>query len=212
MSVELYINTLEIFIIDNNIRDISGNEYEIQDRINNGGNAVLHKCVNRITGDEYAIKFLLKLNRKMRRRFKQEIEALRVLRHEHLMKYIGHGFVIGKNIRNKEEKNITIPFLIMPLAESNLAEYIKTNKILYDEYIAQFKGLVSALAELHKVAIHRDIKPENILIKGETWILSDFGLCSFLSDETHQEFTSEHENVIMPFDAWGTCVDMETVL
>lgn len=64
----------------------------------------------------------------------------------------------------------------MPIADFNLSQYIQKsqNKISYADYIAQFKGLVSALAVLHQKAIHRDIKPENILIKGETWLLSDF--------------------------------------
>ena len=46
-----------------------------------------------------------------------------------------------------------------------------------------------------RVNIHRDIKPENILIKGETWVLSDFGLCSFLSPEDHQDITKLNEKV-----------------
>lgn len=73
---------------------------------------------------------------------------------------------------------------------------MKSNEIPeYEEYAPQFRGLCEALEVLHQFAIHRDIKPENILIKGETWVLSDFGLCSFLSPEEHQDITKLNEKV-----------------
>ena len=75
-------------------------------------------------------------------------------------------------------------------------EYLKRHKnIHYNVYAPQFRGLCEALAVLHKFAIHRDIKPENILIKGDTWILTDFGLCEFTSPELHRDITSVHEKV-----------------
>lgn len=84
----------------------------------------------------------------------------------------------------------------MEKADRNLLDYMKSNeKPEYEEYAPQFRGLCEALAVLHQFAIHRDIKPENILIKGETWVLSDFGLCSFLSPEDHQDITKLNEKV-----------------
>jgi len=47
---------------------------------------------------------------------------------------------------------------------------------------------------LHQYAIHRDIKPNNILIIGERWLLSDYGLCAFLDDDTEQ-LTKVNETV-----------------
>ena len=34
------------------------NSYQIGERISNGGNAVVHKCIDPL-GDEYAVKFML---------------------------------------------------------------------------------------------------------------------------------------------------------
>lgn len=51
------------------------------------------------------------------------------------------------------------------------------------------------LAELHQYAIHRDIKPENILVKGEKWILSDFGLCQALLPEDRIDVTDYNEKI-----------------
>ncbi|HPA13837.1 MAG TPA: protein kinase, partial [Desulfobacterales bacterium] len=110
------------------------------------------------------------------------------------IKYIDDGSTLAKV--GKEERIKRIPFLVMPKADQNLREYIVSsgNRVSYEVYIAQFKGLASALAALHGKALHRDIKPENILIKGETWFLSDLGLCKFFNHE-QQDITEEQEAI-----------------
>lgn len=115
--------------------------------------------------------------------------------HPHLIRYIADGTV--EAVEDNRYKNIVeIDFVIMEKADRNLLDYMKSNeKPEYEEYAPQFRGLCEALAVLHQFAIHRDIKPENILIKGETWVLSDFGLCSFLSPEDHQDITKLNEKV-----------------
>ena len=58
----------------------------------------------------------------------------------------------------------------------------------------QFRGLAGALASLHDHAVHRDIKPENILVVGERWLLSDYGLCTFV-DVEEEDLTAEEQKV-----------------
>jgi serine/threonine-protein kinase len=159
------------------IRAQSGREYEVGDSLGAGGNAVVHECVDRIDGQSYAVKFQMVISEKRLARFGREIELHQTLVHDQLMSYINHGEVFATHLSRRA--GVTIPFLIMPLAEHNLLEVVRNKRgsLLYEEYIAQFKGLAEALGVLHQKALHRDIKPENILIKGETWILSDFGLC-----------------------------------
>jgi len=180
--------------IDETVSSFSDSQYEVQDRIACGGNAVIHACVELATGTEYAIKFLLANGFKRIRRFKQEISVIKQVDHEQLIKYIDDGSTLAKV--GKEERIKRIPFLVMPKADQNLREYIVSsgNRVSYEVYIAQFKGLASALAALHGKALHRDIKPENILIKGETWFLSDLGLCKFFNHE-QQDITEEQEAI-----------------
>lgn len=192
MIVDLYLDYKKnVYKIEDSVKSASNKQYEVQERINAGGNAVIHKCADIITGEEYAIKFHLQTSLKRLKRFKQEIDLLKKIEHEQLIKYIDDGNVnaVLKNIKKR------IPFLIMPLEESNLKDYLQDERknIPYEEYIAQFKGLASALAALHKKAIHRDIKPENILIIGEKWLLSDLGLCRFLVYP--QDITFEDEPI-----------------
>lgn len=179
-----------IYYINETITTTKGTQYEINERINSGGNAVVHKCVDINSGDEFAVKFNLTTSKKRISRFIQEIEVLKNVQHEQLMQYIDDGSVLAET---KKSGKKDLFFLIMPLAERNLSNYLEAQKVPYEEYIAQFKGLVAALKALHSKAIHRDIKPENILIKGETWFLSDLGLCKFFNSQ--QDLTREDEAI-----------------
>ena len=191
MSTYLFLDSRrgEKFRIAERFSGISGKCYEISDRIDCGGNAVVHRCVDVISGDEYAVKvqLVVKLNRL--RRFEKEIELLRVSKHDQLVSYIDHGKMAASHIwgnrRAREERRIDLLFVVMPLAETNLKNLVQKQRtpLQYGDYIGQFKGLAGALGVLHEKAIHRDIKPENILVKGETWMLSDYGLCEIIERE-----------------------------
>ena len=162
------------------------------------GMAVVHRCVETISGEEFAIKFHLSLAQKKKQRFLREIELLQQIQHEQLVKYIDHGEVTGsmgrKRVGQIPSRDVRLAFLVMPLADSNLLTLLQNNRSLpYEDYIGQFKGLARALSVLHRKAVHRDIKPENILVKGETWVLSDFGLCKF--HDCSEEITTDNEAV-----------------
>ena len=180
VSIDLYLNhrQREVYQIDSVITSAEGNSYEIQERIDSGGNAVVHRCLDAGTGDEYAVKFNLTFSARRIRRFLQEIELLKAIDHDQIIKYIDHGTTQGRYDRRGARQR-EIHYFIMPIAETNLLEYRKTHQITYADYIGQFKGICSALTTLHEKAIHRDLKPENILIIGETWYLSDLGLCKY---------------------------------
>ncbi len=81
-------------------------------------------------------------------------------------------------MKDKSGRHVDVHFVIMEKADENLISYLKSHDTIgYETYAAQFRSLCEALESLHQHAIHRDIKPENILVRGETWVLSDFGLC-----------------------------------
>lgn len=173
----------------------TGEVYEIGDRITNGGNAVVHRCFSRTTGDEYAIKVQLNLAPNRLERFRQELRLLKEIDDEHLISHVDQGTLTAKIGKGAKEQTVVLDFLVMELADSNLKQLmIKGHKLGFSSYMAQFKGLSQALAKVHEKAIHRDIKPENILIVGETWKLSDFGLC---------KFSDREEDITEPDEALG---------
>lgn len=155
---------------------VDGRSYELNEWIGRGGNAAVFRCRERSTGDEFAIKFLLNSGRRVITRFSRETHLLEQLRHDHIVRYRTSG-----KVRIKEDKRRKIPFLIMEVAECTLSDEMRSssNSIPLERFLGQFRGLAHGLADLHRHAVHRDIKPENILVAGERWLLSDYGLCQF---------------------------------
>lgn len=184
MPVELYTDARDrdIYIVPDIVRTTSNETYEIQERIASGGNAVVHGCAHTASGNEYAIKLQLARGFKRFRRFKREIKLLKSVSHAQLIQFVDEGVAKGQKRRSHDgHDEVRIPFLVMPRADDNLKTFLHSHnrEVPYEQYVAQFKGLASALAALHQKAVHRDIKPENVLIRGESWILSDLGLCAF---------------------------------
>lgn len=198
MAIELFLDHRSqlVFRVEERICAVSGGSYEITERIACGGNAVVHECIDLVSGDTFAVKFQLSNNSKRRSRFDREIDLLKQIKHEQLISYVDDGEVAA-SIRDfgRNRGTCLIAFVVMPLADSNLFKVLRSGAMRprYEEYIGQFKGLARALSALHERAIHRDIKPENILVKGETWLLSDFGLCKF--NESGGELTDDDEPV-----------------
>lgn len=167
--------------------------FELGDWVGRGGNASVFTCTNKSSGEEFAIKFLLNSSDTNIKRFYKEIELLKQLDSDHIAKYKGTGKIRVSSPKKKDQ--MEFPFLIMDLAECNLQESLKKSKsaLRSEHYIGQFRGLAQALALLHTKAVHRDIKPENILIAGDRWLLSDYGLCSYVNEGN--DLTPEDGNV-----------------
>lgn len=158
------------------------------ERIAAGGNAVVHECNERLSGDSYAVKFQVELRHRRRERFQREVELLREFDDPHIIRFIATGTVPGirteriwrggRLVPKKRGATEDLPFVILMKASQNLAEHARTpQQIPPATYLAQFLGLSRALAKINERALHRDIKPENILVVGSAWAISDFGLC-----------------------------------
>ena len=164
----------------------SGRLYEVNDRIDSGGNGVVHKCADSATGAEFAIKFLLSGGDVDRARFSKELRLMQEVTHDHLIEYVDCGSVEADLLRGRRKaSDVVVQYVVMDLADNTLfGRYASVDwNISYEFYISQFRGLSKALAQIHGRALHRDIKPHNILIKGDTWMISDYGLCIFYDDD-----------------------------
>ena len=191
--MDIYLNrNISYTLEEDTIYSSSGDSFEVSERIGSGGNGVVYECID-ISGEVYAVKFLMHTQKKSKQRFQQEIKLMKKIKHPHIIQYIADGVT---EVMNHKGELLELPFVVMEKADTNLVSIVKEEtSIDYKVYAAQFRGLCEALEALHCYAIHRDIKPENILVKADRWILSDFGLCEFLDPNEHWEITGENEKV-----------------
>lgn len=177
------LNQGKFFYLDGDITTDEGRTFEIGEYIARGGHGSVYNCKEKISGEDFAIKFLFSTSLVSRKRFLLEKQLIQSLNSDHITRYEGYGKI--KLRYSKDNKIFRTVFLIMELAESDLQKAMKvTGPLRYEQYAGQFRGLAQALKEIHTHAIHRDIKPENILITGERWQLSDYGLCLFNGAES----------------------------
>jgi len=179
----------------------AGRVYHLENELGQGGNSVVFSVIESMSGDEYAAKILLVQGDAAEKRFQQEIKLLRDVSHRYLVRFVdaGKSEATLKIKADEQGEKVSFPFVIMDKADSDLLIFLKSRDwhVDYTYYAPQFRGLASALAELHKKAIHRDIKPENILVKGETWLLSDLGL-SVLTNIAEQIDVTQTNEIIGP--------------
>lgn len=187
-QIELFRKPNSGYTIDDHITGDDGKVYIVGGRIAAGGNAVVHECNEKLSGDSYAVKFQLELRHRRRERFQREVELLRGFDDPHIIRFVATGVASGSQrqriirasrfVTQRHDKIEDVPFVILMKASEDLGKHAKTPlKIPPATYLAQFLGLSKALVKVNERALHRDIKPENILVVGGAWTISDFGLC-----------------------------------
>jgi serine/threonine-protein kinase len=188
-QIDLFRSQFSSYTIDDQITGDDENIYIIGERIAAGGNAVVHECNEKLSGDSFAVKFQVELKQRRRERFQREVELLRGFDDPHIIRFVATGTTCGvrtKRVRGRGGRSAAprrrnseeLPFVILVKASTDLAKHAKTpQQIPSAIYLAQFLGLAKALVKVNEKALHRDIKPENILVVGDAWVISDFGLC-----------------------------------
>ena len=141
--------------------------------IDKGAFATVIHVKERTTKKEFALKIIDKSqsNTELINRMKEEIQILKKLSHQNIVKYYGH-------LENSTQLFIKMEYL----KYGNLETWMKKNKNISEEDASIIiKEVLSAIAYLHQNQIcHRDLKPENIMFSRENDISSikiiDFGL------------------------------------
>jgi serine/threonine-protein kinase len=145
--------------------------YEIGEPLGKGGMGSVFEAVDTQTGQRVAIKALapqLAMAEGFRERFEAEIESLKTLRHEGIVRLFGYGEQDG------------ILFYSMELVEGvSLEDELKAGRRFnWREVTSIAIQLSLALKHAHDHGIvHRDIKPANILLYDDERVkLADFGI------------------------------------
>ncbi len=145
--------------------------YEIGRPLGKGGMGSVYVATNSQTGERVAVKALtphLAMADGFRERFEAEIESLKTLRHEGIVRLFGYGEQDG------------VLFYSMELVEGvSLEDELKAGRRFNWREVSNIAIQLSlALKHAHDHGIvHRDIKPANILLFGEDRVkLADFGI------------------------------------
>ncbi len=134
-----------------------------------GGNGEVWKSLHD-NGNQGAIKLLKSVNPKSYARFLDETNVI-----EKNSDVLGIIPMIDKHLPEKVQG--TIPFFVMPVAES--AEKILKGKSIETKVDAVLQ-ICGTLRELHKRGIaHRDLKPANLLVYNSRFSIADFGLVDY---------------------------------
>jgi serine/threonine-protein kinase len=145
--------------------------YEINKPLGKGGMGSVYAATDTQTGQRVAIKALtphLAMADGFRERFDAEIESLKTLRHEGIVRLYGYGEQDG------------VLFYSMELVDGiSLEDELRAGRRFnWREVTSIAIQLSLALKHAHDHGIvHRDIKPANILLSGDEHVkLADFGI------------------------------------
>jgi len=156
-------------------------EYQIQERIGEGGMGTVYSAIHPIIGKKVAIKVLagrLAKNKNAIRRFVLEARTVNDIRHPGLVDIFSFGQLTdGRHY-----------YVMEFLAGHDLGDVLRQRtRLPMAEAIPIFWEVANALVAVHKKGIvHRDLKPENILLLdqpqagGQRVKLVDFGLAKLV--------------------------------
>jgi serine/threonine protein kinase len=146
-------------------------DYDVTDKIAEGGMGTVYKGKHRFTGQVVAIKVVppnMLNNQVLLKRFENEFRAASKLNHPNVVRAIDYGTVAGR------------PYLVMEYVDGeSLGQRLERDgRISEDESVRMVSLAAKGLQEAHTHGlIHRDIKPDNIMITRDGQVkIADLGL------------------------------------
>jgi len=114
----------------------------------------------------------------MLKRFKREAQALKNLRHPHIVPFYG--------LLETEEKYFLLEAFIDGPSLKDILEQLPGHKMGIDEALIYLKSISAALGYAHaNGVVHCDIKPGNVMVdQGGTIYLTDFGIARHADSST----------------------------
>lgn len=182
--------------------------YVIQERIGQGGMAVVYKAFDPELNRDVAIKIIRTgafspdtLDRAFLR-FKREAKVLAQLNHANIVKVLDYGESDGA------------PYLVMEFLEGLTLKTVR-KPMSVENAVKLIRPIVNALAYIHRQGLlHRDVKPSNIMFTEDGRVmLMDFGIAKWIeSSEDQTNLTATGIGIgtpeyMAPEQGWGRSID-----
>jgi|GEM_PF-5406365 len=174
---------------------LSIGELTIVKLIGQGSSGHVFHC--RLGSSDLAIKFIAR-NVNVRHTYEQNLKKSRT---EYInLVLLDRGADIAKYVHydvvkfNDEQGEFVSPVILMERYDGTILDF--QPKRTYRDFVRFFDFLIDTVGFLHNRNIaHNDIRANNILIKGDNFVLADFGIASFapqLSDTQSADVTKSH--------------------
>ncbi|MCL4263167.1 MAG: tetratricopeptide repeat protein [Anaerolineae bacterium] len=149
------------------------NRYQLVEPIGHGGMGVVYRALDRLAGQEVALKWVMEREGvaeqghfTRRLALAQEFQLLAGLRHPHIISVLDYGFDADQ-----------MPFFTMDLLPAAQTIVEAGHHLTLSEQITLIIQMLQALTYLHRRGVlHNDLKPANVLVVDGQVKLLDFGL------------------------------------
>ncbi|UMM23284.1 hypothetical protein L5515_004081 [Caenorhabditis briggsae] len=193
--------------------------YEMLDQIGEGTYGQVYKAINRLTGEQVAMKRVRLENEKEGFPITaiREIKILRQLHHKNIVRLM--DIVIDDITLNELKQTRANFYLVFEYVDHDLIGLLESKELVdfsKEQICSLFKQLLEGLAYIHATGfLHRDIKCSNILVnnKGELKI-ADLGLARLWQKEsrlyTNNVITLWYRppELLLGDERYGTAVDV----
>jgi len=166
------------------IKDNDNNKYILKECFGVGGCGYVFKAIRENDNSLVAVKTMLPTfsDQFTVEAFKNEIRSTLKIKGENIIEYI--------YVHSGDEFLELPPYIIMEYADGGSLNDLLNQKRKYNEtfenkdLLAIFKQLANGMKEVNRKLVHRDIKPANILICGDIFKITDFGLSKISIEST----------------------------